>query len=174
MINSFCVETIHIASICKRLSLIEMFFVLCSRVARWFILKTKFPLWVNFGRSCNRRCCYVLWPFGIFYGQLVNSMAIWYILWSFGKFFLVLVFCTKKNLATLLCSRIRLSIPFSLARWRHLDSHVLLKNNKAECLNPVFLVVSLAPNYYRLFFPNTLIKAINYSVLESANRKRSS
>jgi hypothetical protein len=28
-------------------------------------------------------------------------MAIWYILWSFGIFFPVLVFCTKKNLATL-------------------------------------------------------------------------
>jgi hypothetical protein len=28
-------------------------------------------------------------------------MAIWYILWSFGTFFPVLVFCTKKNLATL-------------------------------------------------------------------------
>jgi hypothetical protein len=29
-------------------------------------------------------------------------MDIWYILWSFGLFFPVLVFCTKKNLATLL------------------------------------------------------------------------
>jgi hypothetical protein len=28
-------------------------------------------------------------------------MAIWYILWSFGIFFTVLVFYTKKNLATL-------------------------------------------------------------------------
>jgi hypothetical protein len=46
---------------------------------------------------------------GIFYDQLVYLfycywkyfMAIWYILWSFGIFFPVLVFCTKKNLATL-------------------------------------------------------------------------
>jgi hypothetical protein len=29
-------------------------------------------------------------------------MAIWYILWSFDIFFTVLVFCTKKNLATLM------------------------------------------------------------------------
>jgi hypothetical protein len=36
----------------------------------------------------------------MFYGQLVNFMAIWYILWSFGKFVLVLVCCTRKNLAT--------------------------------------------------------------------------
>jgi hypothetical protein len=28
-------------------------------------------------------------------------LAIWYILWSLGIYFPVLVFCTKKNLATL-------------------------------------------------------------------------
>jgi hypothetical protein len=42
----------------------------------------------------------------IFYGQLVctyiNSIAIRYILWSFGVYIPVLVFCTKKNLATLM------------------------------------------------------------------------
>jgi hypothetical protein len=47
---------------------------------------------------------------GIFYDHLVYfaaignilHMAIWYILWSFGIFFPVLVVCcTKKNLATL-------------------------------------------------------------------------
>jgi hypothetical protein len=49
---------------------------------------------------------------GIFYGHLVYFtaignmyyMAIWYILWSFGIFLTVLVFCTKKNLATLTLS----------------------------------------------------------------------
>jgi preprotein translocase subunit SecG len=60
------------------------------RVARWFILKPKIQFWANFGRSCNGRRCCVLWPFGIFYGQLVNSMVIWYILLSYGIFFLVL------------------------------------------------------------------------------------
>jgi cellulose synthase/poly-beta-1,6-N-acetylglucosamine synthase-like glycosyltransferase len=39
-----------------------------------------------------------LQPFHIFY-------AIWYILWSFMYIFLVLVFCAKKNLATLAWSR---------------------------------------------------------------------
>jgi hypothetical protein len=48
------------------------------------------------------RCCYVLWPIGIVYGQLVNSMSIRYILCLLSIFFLVLVFCTEKNLATLL------------------------------------------------------------------------
>jgi hypothetical protein len=44
----------------------------------------------------------------IFDGQLVYFMvnlvyllAIWYIKWLFGIFFPVLVYCTKKNMATL-------------------------------------------------------------------------
>jgi hypothetical protein len=36
--------------------------------------------------SCDGRQLYILWPFGIFYGN-----------WKY--FFPVLVFCTKKNLA---------------------------------------------------------------------------
>jgi hypothetical protein len=39
----------------------------------------------------------ILWAFGIF-------VAFWEVLWSFGILFTVLVFCTKKNLATLLGS----------------------------------------------------------------------
>jgi hypothetical protein len=27
-----------------------------ARTARWFIFKQKFPIWLNFGASCNRRC----------------------------------------------------------------------------------------------------------------------
>jgi hypothetical protein len=30
------------------------------RVARWYILKPKIPLWVNFGGPCNERCRYIL------------------------------------------------------------------------------------------------------------------
>jgi hypothetical protein len=44
---------------------------------------------------------YMLWPFGIFDGQLIKVMAIWHILWSLGTFFLVLLCCIKINLATL-------------------------------------------------------------------------
>jgi hypothetical protein len=33
----------------------------CS-VARWYILEPKILIWVNFGRSFNRRCWYFLWP----------------------------------------------------------------------------------------------------------------
>jgi hypothetical protein len=29
----------------------------------------------------------ILWPFGIFYGHVVNFMAIWSILWPFGTFY---------------------------------------------------------------------------------------
>jgi hypothetical protein len=60
----------------------------------------KIPIWVNFGGSCNGRCCifysqlvYLL-PFGTQCGHLVYFMDIWYI-------FPILVCCTKKNLATL-------------------------------------------------------------------------
>jgi hypothetical protein len=31
--------------------------------------------------------CYILWPFGLFYGNLGYFMIIWYILCSFGTFF---------------------------------------------------------------------------------------
>jgi hypothetical protein len=44
---------------------------------------------------------YILWHFGIFYGNLAYFMAIWYILWQFGTFFLALVRCTLKHLAAL-------------------------------------------------------------------------
>jgi hypothetical protein len=43
----------------------------------------------------------VLLLFGIFCGRLVYFVAIWNILWLLGIFYLVLVSCTKKNLATL-------------------------------------------------------------------------
>jgi hypothetical protein len=60
-----------------------------SRVAKWHIFKPQNPNWVNFEGSCNGRCFMTVWsillPFGIFCGNLVNFM----------------VFCTKKNLATL-------------------------------------------------------------------------
>jgi hypothetical protein len=51
-------------------------------------------IWVILGGSCNGRCWYILWPFGLFYGHLV------YI----GTFFPVLVSCTKITLATLMGS----------------------------------------------------------------------
>jgi hypothetical protein len=44
---------------------------------------------------------YMLWPFGIFYGQLIEFVSNWYILWLFGIFYPVLVCYTKKSLATL-------------------------------------------------------------------------
>jgi hypothetical protein len=44
---------------------------------------------------------YILYLFGIFYGDLGYFMPIWYILYLFGIFFPGLVSCTKKNLATM-------------------------------------------------------------------------
>jgi hypothetical protein len=45
-------------------------------VARWYIFKPKIPIWVNFGRSCKRRCWY-------FYGHFVYFSAKLYVLWPF-------------------------------------------------------------------------------------------
>jgi hypothetical protein len=41
------------------------------------------------------------WPCDLFCGHVINFVAIWCTLWSLGIFFLVLVCCTRKNLATL-------------------------------------------------------------------------
>jgi hypothetical protein len=40
-----------------------------SRIARWFIFKPKFTIWVNFGGSCNGRCWYILRRSDTFYGH---------------------------------------------------------------------------------------------------------
>jgi hypothetical protein len=66
-----------------------------TRVARWFLFKPKIPILVNFGGL------YLDWK------MLLYFMAIWDIYdhlvhsCSFGTFFPVLVYCVKKNLATL-------------------------------------------------------------------------
>jgi hypothetical protein len=77
--------------------------------------QTPKTIWVTFGRYCNGRCwyflwpfrllglflavCYILWLFGIFfpfwfaymyvifYGHLVHFVAIWYILPRFGMLY---------------------------------------------------------------------------------------
>jgi hypothetical protein len=47
------------------------------------------PIWINFVGSCDGRCRYILWTFGLFYGHLVYFVAIWYNVWLFGKFWYV-------------------------------------------------------------------------------------
>jgi hypothetical protein len=69
-----------------------------------FISDQKIPIFENFGRYCNGRCCYILCPFGQFSGYSASFMATWYIFPRFGTFFPVLVCCTEKNLATLMQS----------------------------------------------------------------------
>jgi hypothetical protein len=74
----------------------------CVRVARGYILETKIQIWVDFGGLA-------LEDFGVFYGHLIYIVycyleyfvVIWYI-------FPVLVCCTKKNLATLVCVLLKL------------------------------------------------------------------
>jgi hypothetical protein len=53
------------------------------------------PLGAKTHVDCSGRCLfiwYILWPVGIFYGQLVYFMASWYILWPVGIFYGQLVY----------------------------------------------------------------------------------
>jgi hypothetical protein len=64
-------------------------FLLCRRcdatmVARWFLLKPRIPIWVNFGGPQIGKCLYKLWPFGIFYRHMGYFMTIWYIFSGLG------------------------------------------------------------------------------------------
>jgi hypothetical protein len=78
----------------------------CQMVHK-YIFTPKISICVYFGGSWNWKCWYILWHFGICYDNFVHFNAIWYILRQFGTFwgnlvyFPVLVYCTKKDLATL-------------------------------------------------------------------------
>jgi hypothetical protein len=68
----------------------------------------------------------ILRPNGIFYGHSVHLVVIWYV-------FHVLVYCTEKNLATLLCSHVSgeylvLSLSLSLS----------LERDRTQCLTTPF------------------------------------
>jgi hypothetical protein len=66
-------------------------------------LKPKIPIWVNFGGSCKLQWKILVYgQFGNFSGHFVYFMALWFmyfvVIWYI---FPVLVYCTTKNLATL-------------------------------------------------------------------------
>jgi hypothetical protein len=48
----------------------------CAKVARWDIFKPKILIWVSFGEPCNGKGWDILWPFGIYCGNLVHALAI--------------------------------------------------------------------------------------------------
>jgi hypothetical protein len=51
--------------------------MLITRVARWYVFKPKIQIWVNFGGHWNgKNEENILWPFGIYYGHLVNFTTI--------------------------------------------------------------------------------------------------
>jgi hypothetical protein len=77
-----------------------------TRVARWYVFNPKIQIWVNFRGSCNGKCWYILWPFGISYSHMVYFIAIRYIGWLFGIVCTVLVCCGRKHLAALTQTRI--------------------------------------------------------------------
>jgi hypothetical protein len=60
-----------------------------SRVARWdmgFVYQ-KVVFWVYVFCRALDICWYMLWPLGIFYGNLVHFVVIWYIYSWFGKLY---------------------------------------------------------------------------------------
>jgi hypothetical protein len=84
------------------------------RVARCYILLPKILIWICLGRPWNGKCSYILGLFVIlmvciYFGKYMGI----YIWWSSGIFSPVLVFCTKKNLTTLL---LIFPVSFSSAR----------------------------------------------------------
>jgi hypothetical protein len=68
--------------------------------------QTKNHNFVNFGLSCNGRCWYILRIYGLFYIQPFHNfychLVYFVVIWDI---FSVLVYFTKKNLATLILSR---------------------------------------------------------------------
>jgi hypothetical protein len=65
----------------------------------------KIPIWEYSGGPWNGKCWFIIEPFGILYGHLVHILyGNLVIVLTFGIFFPVLVYCNKKNLASLSCS----------------------------------------------------------------------
>jgi hypothetical protein len=60
------------------------------------IFKPKFPIWVNFGGSCNGRCWYITWPFCLLNSYLIYFVATRYIFWLLGIFFPFWYFAPRK------------------------------------------------------------------------------
>jgi hypothetical protein len=129
----------------------KVLFLSLTRVARWFVFNPKIQIWVNSEHLAMEDVgIHILWPFGIFYSNLVYFMAIWYIFWLFGIFFPVLVCCSKKNLATLSLTRIKDRLPKKrdLFFWQILatgDETVLVcfDNNFHDQIVQIFALVPL-------------------------------
>jgi hypothetical protein len=98
-----------------------------SRVARRYNFEPKIPIWVNFERPWNGRVCYDLWLFGIYYGHLVHFV-------KFGTFSPILVYCVKKNLATLVRSVVAYLLTFQKFS---LCYQAILPNTFLKCI-PTF------------------------------------
>jgi hypothetical protein len=63
----------------------------------------KIKIWVDFGGSCNGRCCYIYVPLVDFTDNWYILLPCWYI-FCHMEYFSILVCCIKKNLATLVCN----------------------------------------------------------------------
>jgi hypothetical protein len=72
-----------------------------NSVAKWYIFIPKIPIWACFGGPWNGKCWYMLLPFGILYGHLVDFMSIWFISWSIVIFLARFGMYALPTLATL-------------------------------------------------------------------------
>jgi hypothetical protein len=92
------------------------FFLTYLQGCQMAYFQTKIPIWINVRGSYNERwgvyfmaIWSILLQFGILCGHMVYFMVLWYI-------FPVLVYYTKKNLATLLISRLVPILAFCLSQ----------------------------------------------------------
>jgi hypothetical protein len=65
------------AVLAEELNVKKVQFCFSTRVARWHIFNPKILVWITFGGPKNGKGWYIIWPFGIYYGNLVDFMAVW-------------------------------------------------------------------------------------------------
>jgi hypothetical protein len=104
-----------------------------TRVASWCIFTPKIPIWVYFGEPWNEKGWYIVRPFGIYcsyFTYYVNGTAI---CGHLVHCFPALVYCIKKNMATLRGSQF--SLQSSWLRFpgmKKLDDWETKKSSDAE------------------------------------------
>jgi hypothetical protein len=81
-----------------------LIFKLRAMVARWFLFKSKIPIWVNFGGPYIGICWYISWPFAIFTAIWYMCVIWWLIVWEFGIFSVNLYVVPRKNIWDILRS----------------------------------------------------------------------
>jgi hypothetical protein len=105
-----------------------------SRLQGCQICAPNIPLLIYFGRPKIGRFSYISWPFGVFSGYLVYSMANWYSLWQFGTFFHVLVCCPREKSGNPVHEPFNMNVAAEITRHLFTDITTLRKSVKSPFL----------------------------------------